>query len=1019
MNSAAHTAYDRLYSVDLPELRSSGSLFRHRASGCEIFKITNDDSENSFAFAFRTPSQNGSGAAHIVEHSVLCGSKHYPAKDPFLILARRSLATFLNALTYPDKTVYPAASAVRADFFNLMDVYGDAVFYPLLSRETFLQEAHRYEYAPDGSLDIQGVVYNEMRGDYSSPESLVSTYLTTNLFDPGHPYSFDSGGNPSDIKNISYDDFRAFWARHYSPANCRIGLYGDIPVEDELEFLDSRFLGPLSDDIKAGRLGAGQVGDVPLSGRWERPRTKRLPLPAEESEGSQILSAWLFDEPRDRAEALAFDLISELLLGHDGAPLSRALRDSGLGEDISPQSGYDTNFRQPVFVAGLRGVKDPDAGSAIEKLILSTVADYAGRGPAPGEIETALHSIAFSSKEIRRGFSTCGLRLLFRSLGGWLRGEAPEARLSFDAPLALLKERMAGDSRYLESLMESCLIGNSHRLLLCAYPDQGCFSAAAARSAAELAAKDRDMSPEERAAVRADSGRIAAASRSPDPPDVLAAFPAIRRADLPHGIDQVPRREDAVQGIPLSIHPLFTNGIVYLDMAFALSGLADSHYDWLPLLCRYIEGCGTKRLSYDLMASSLARNSGGFSLSCEAGTDSSGSTQSFIIVRIKALEDHFAAAAALAFELLSSADFSDEKRLADLLAELGNDSEASIIPGGSSYAALSAAAGINRASALSERMQGLSQILFLRRLRQAGEAAGKAAGPAQAAADAKTGLTGSEALWTGPGGIAGILEELSRAVFAREGLRLSLSGSPDCLDAARRDLEASLSGLRQNPAPLPALPDSSSAPFPCPGACCGFELNSDVGFAAAACPCSGYGSPGSVHESVLFHLLSTGPLWQSIRVRQGAYGASASSDPLEGIAVFSSYRDPKPNSSLAAFDSALSEIAQSGTLDGAAADEAVAGTLAREIKPQLPAERALADFRRELYGIDDADRAERREILLKTGEEDIRAAAVRMQSRMVLARRVLISGQSDIELLLHERPGAMLLELSKQESGSS
>ncbi len=772
MISANHAAYDELPAIDLSEFRCTGRVFRHRATGCEIFKIQNDDRENSFAFAFRTPSENARGTAHIVEHSVLCGSRRYPAKDPFLIMAGRSLATYLNALTYPDKTVYPAASAVKADFYNLLDVYGDAVFYPNLSRETFLQEAFHYEYTPAGKLDIQGVVYNEMRGDYSSSESLMSTYLTTSIFGSGHPYSFDSGGNPESIIDLSYDEFVSFWRRHYSPANCRIGLYGDIPVEEELEFLDRRFLAPLSEEISSGRLGSSLVDNVPPAAPWQKPRSLRFPLPVSDSEGSQVLVSWLLHET-DPVESMAFDMISELLLGHDGAPLAKALQNCGLGEDISPLAGTMGSHRQMIFSAGLRGIRDTRAEAQVEDLILDTIRDYAARGIDPDEFETALHSMTFYNREIRRGFSTYGLRLLLLALNGWLRGESPESRLLFRSASAGLKSRMAANSRYLESLIEEQIIQNSHRLTLCAYPDTKHFAQLAEQNTERLALKDRTLTADQKAAIRADSLRLAEASRRPDPPEVLASFPSIKPLDIPHEIDCVPRETGSVRGIPLSSHPIFTNGIVYLDMAFSLQGLEDGAFDWLPLLCHFIEGCGTKRLSYDQAAAGLARNSGGFGLGCEAAIDRLETTRAFTTVRIKALEERFDAAANLAFELLCSPDFSDLKRLSDLLVELGNTGDAAIISEGSSFAAQSASSGFNRACAINERLCGLSQILFLRRLRESLQAE-KHLEPAHNA-----GLENA----------ASILESLARGIFTQKRLRLSLTASPDCLDSAEKSLE--------------------------------------------------------------------------------------------------------------------------------------------------------------------------------------------------------------------------------------
>ena len=412
-------AYEILSESELPEYRCNGTLFRHLKTGCELYHLASEDEENVFAFTFRTRPRDGTGVAHIVEHSVLCGSERFPVKDSFLVMARRSLATFMNAFTYPDKTVYPAASAVEADYFNLMDVYGDAVFFPRLTEDTFLQEAHRLEIDAEGRLDIKGVVYNEMRGDYSSSESLATTASYTSLFSPGHPYSFDSGGDPEEIPDLDYEGFKAFWASHYQPSNCRIFLYGNIDVGKQLDFLDSHFLS------RFGQLAVDS--DIPIQAPLVEPRRLEVPYPLAEGADSatSVIVNWLTVPVTDGAEALAMELLSQLLIGHDGAPLAKALRDSGLGEDLSPQCGLDTSFRQIIFSAGLRGTKRGDE-AAIESLIVNSVQKAAADGFSAEALDAAMHGIAFANREIRRGMGAYGLRLFNRAARGWLHGAGPE-----------------------------------------------------------------------------------------------------------------------------------------------------------------------------------------------------------------------------------------------------------------------------------------------------------------------------------------------------------------------------------------------------------------------------------------------------------------------------------------------------------------------------------------------------------------------------------------------------------------
>jgi Zn-dependent M16 (insulinase) family peptidase len=708
--------------------------------------------------------------------------------------------------------------------------------------------------------------------------------------------------------------------------------------------------------------------------------------------------SWLLPPAADQGELLALELLSELLLGHDGAPLVKALQSSGLGEDISPHSGFDTNYRQPIFTAGLRGVSREKAAE-VEALVLGTIDDYVKKGVDPEELETALHSMAFSHKEIRRGAGTYGLRLINRALRGWMHGEAPEASLSFEEPLALLRGRLEAAPRYLAELAETSLTGNRHRVTLSAYPEASVFAQKAKELAEGLEAFEAGLSGPEREAIKARSALLAEAGARPDPPEVLARFPRIRARDIPHEIDIVPRERAEAAGCPVSLHPIFTNGIVYLDLAFPLDGLESEAFHWLPLLSRFIAGAGTSRLSYDKMAASLAKNAGGFGSLLEVGSATSGETRAFAIFRLKALAERFGAASSLVFELLGDADTGDRRRLADLLSELGNDVSAALVPSGNAFAASRAAASLSEAAALDERLRGIDQLLFLRRLRSAGKAetAGKG-GPAGGNIDA----------------IAETIASLSAFLFARKGLRASLTAGQEDLPQAIEALKAGLAGLPEAGKPLSGLArPAGESPSSFAALNEGYGIASEVGFAASACRASRLGSPGYAHETVLAHLLSTGPLWEEIRVRQGAYGASAFTDGLEGLAVFSTYRDPKPLASLSYFGEALESLASGRGLSAEAAEEAVVGAVGHDLKPLLPEERGLSDFRRELYGIGDEIRRKKREDLLTTGENDLKDAAERLAKAQREASNVLISKAADVELFSLGRRDALVVDLSR------
>ena len=977
-----HKAYDVVSEHELPEYRARGILFRHRRTGCELYRLVADDKENVFAFTFRTDPRDATGVAHIIEHSVLCGSERYPVKDPFLAMIRRSLATFMNAFTYPDKTVFPAASAVEADYFNLLDIYGDAVFFPRLDEETFLQEAHHLELDEDGKLDIKGVVYNEMRGDYSSAESLIGTASSTSLFSPGHPYSFDSGGDPERIPSLDYPSLTNFWAEHYHPSNCRIFLYGDIDTERQLAFLDERFL---------SRFEARQVrSEIPLQELADSPGRLELayPLAQGAEAATSVLVNWLTIPVTEGADALAMEVIAEVLLGHDGSPLAKALRDSGLGEDLSPHCGLDTGFRQIIFSAGLRGAAR--GGEAkIEALILDTLKALIAEGFSAESLDAAFHSIAFSNREIRRGSGAYGLRLYNRAIRGWLHGAPPETTLSFEEPFAELRARMAKDPRYLEKLADRTLLHNGHRRTITVYPEVGLLERRRTERDAQLARRAAALGTEELRALRAQAVSLAAAQAAKDDPAAIATLPRLAVRDLPREIETIKRMKTNVAGLDATLHPMFTNGIVYLDLAFPLDALPRRYFAWLPLLTRFVTGAGLPGQPYDKVAELLARSAGAFSAMLEASTpairaagpggEGAPGTRSFLIFRLKALAEKFPAALDLALSLIGGADYGDAVRAGDLYAELRNDVLSALVPAGNSFAQARAGAFLSDALAAEELWRGPSQLRFL------------------------LDLKGKEAAL-----IADSLRSVAAAVFRRGGLRLNLSTEEGGMDAAGIALEQALTRfLPAEPGKRPPLPETPSAEAPARSEA--YSLSAQVGFAASACKSASIGTADYAHETVLAHLLSTGPLWEEIRVRRGAYGAFCAADGIEGVMAFSSYRDPRPVDSLAFFGEALRRTA--GGVGQEETDEAIVGAVGRDLRPLLPEERSITDFKRELYDISDELRRTKREAMLSTRSGDLSRAAERLSTRMGEGSSVLISRSEDVELMRRARHGTRVIEL--------
>ncbi|ULQ60315.1 insulinase family protein [Brucepastera parasyntrophica] len=451
---------------ELPEMNARGISARHTVTGLEVYHILNSDEENFFSYAFMTPSSDSSGTPHILEHSVLCGSKNYPLKDPFLVLVRQSVKTFLNAMTFSDKTVYPASSMVESDYFNLMSVYGDAVFFPGLEEWVFRQEGHRFEIdEASGKVSIQGVVFNEMKGNYSSFDSIAGDWSLKSLL-MGTPYMHDSGGDPAEIPALTYEQFKDFHRKYYHPVNCRVFLCGNISTEKQLELLNERFLRHFTPAEKP------VFESIPQS--FDQPRKFEIPAPAEtgqDPEKTTVLLNWLLPDATDPVAILEASLLTEILMGHDGSPLNRVLLESGLGEDIAPASGLETEIKHMCFSIGLRGVHTRNT-ARVESTILETLAELEKNGMPEKDIQAAVRSIDFSNREVRRSGGPFALALMRRSLRGWIHGFGPSHTLRFIPAFEEVKRRIDGNPSYITDLLRKWLVGNKHRAVVVVYPDQ-------------------------------------------------------------------------------------------------------------------------------------------------------------------------------------------------------------------------------------------------------------------------------------------------------------------------------------------------------------------------------------------------------------------------------------------------------------------------------------------------------------------------------------------------------------------
>ena len=973
-------AFDVLSRRDLPEYRARGVHLRHTRSGCEVMHLETTDTENLFAFCFATPPRDDTGVSHIIEHSVLSGSRLYPLKEPFSVLMKGSMHTFLNALTYPDRTVYPAASCNRADFFNVLSVYGDAVFHPLLRKETFMQEAWRLEEDGNGSngLRYAGIVYNEMKGVYSSPDSIVAELTTRSLF-PDTPYRFDSGGDPRSIPSLTLESAREFHARYYHPSNCRIFLYGDIPLTDVLAFLEEKFLS----DFSASRVDAG----IPLQKRWDSPRRLEKTYPVKPDtplEGrSSVTVSWLLPAVTDSVALVTHEVLSEVLIESAGSPLRKVLVDSGLGEDLSPVSGLETDLKEMIFAVGLRGA-EPDREKKIESLILDTLHALSKDGLDRNLVQSMINRVEFRHKEIRGSGSPYALRLMGRALRGWVHGMDPFSSIEFSASMKELKARLAGNPRYLEECLDRGFFSNPHRLTLLVRPDRGQEARETAEDQARLKAAIRSLSADQLEAVRKDARLFRAYQLAPDSSESLALIPSLRRTDLPRQVEKIPIQETrTASGVPLSLHDIFTNEIVYLDLAFPTDALTGELSLMLPLFGKTVCGTGLPGQGYDQVALELFRLTGGFSASLDAGgiVGQAEGIGQYAFFRFRCLRQNLAEAADLVSRLLKAADFSDLARLRDILVELRNDMKSALVPGGHQFAMLRAGSMLSASVAREEEWRGITQLLFLEKL--------------------------VDGMDEGLPRIAERLEEIRRTLLVRPRLIANATAGNDSFEQAALAVDAIAAGCA---ARLPAVQPGTASAHPVARArqlenihAESFLASASVGYIARAVPGFSYDHPLSGPVAVLGHLLSTGYLWEKVRMEGGAYGAFSYPRNTDGLFLFGSYRDPHITHTLQAFRDGL-QLMEKGELPDTEVEKAVIGTIGREDRPMDPGEKGFVSLQRRLHGVTDAARQARRDGLLSADRRAVGRAAGGLQEGFERGFTAIIASRQAVTDAAAEMP---------------
>ncbi len=970
--SATH-GFELIREHQVPEINSTARLYRHVPTGAELLSLVNSDENKVFGVSFATPPADSTGVAHILEHSVLCGSRKYPIKEPFVELMKGSLNTFLNAMTFPDKTCYPVASQNVQDFYNLVDVYLDAVFFPRLTPQIFQQEGWHYELeSPEAPLIYKGVVFNEMKGNYSSPDSMLRELSQRSLY-PDITYGLDSGGDPKHIPDLSYEELKSFHQRHYHPSNAKFFFYGDDDPDERLRLLGARLAEFSPIDAKF---------DVPLQPRFPEPKrlTRTYAAGNEERQRSADEAApretmvtvnWMFDEPADVERALALDILEHILIGTAAAPLYKALIDSGLGEALAG-SGLDDGLRQPMFSIGLKGIDAADA-EKVERLILETISTLADKGIDPPTLDAALNTVEFHLRENNTGAFPRGIVFMLRSLRSWLHGRDPLSPLAFEAPLAAIKSHVAAGEPYFETLMRSQLVASRHRTVLVLKPDQQQAERETREEDARLAKVRAGMSKADVEAAIETTHALKAMQERPDSPEALASIPTLTLADLPKRNKTTPIEVTTLRDTRVLYHDLFTNGIIYLDIGFDLHTLPADLIPYVSLFSRALLETGVGNEDFVRLSQRIGRSTGGirphrWTSAVRGRTDCT----AWLTLRGKALPEQSGELLEILHDILTRARLDNRDRFRQLALEEKAAVESHLVPAGSSYVDGRLRANFSESGWADEQMGGISYLFFLRKL--------------------------VDEIETGWSGVHAALEQIRTTLLNRAAMLCNVTASAadwHHIEPLLGDFLAALPNAGVKTAPW-QVADTPRAE--------GLVIPAKVNYVGKGADLYRAGVKPSGSHIVARRYLRTSYLWDKIRVQGGAYGGQCSFDRYSGGFTFVSYRDPNLLASLDVYDR-TADFLRGAALEPAELTRNIVGTIGEVDTYRLPDAKGYASMQRYLIGDTDEARQTMREEILSTTAADLRNFADAMTEVATHGRVAVLGSEQAIEDANKERPG--------------
>ncbi len=933
-----HPAFTLIHQETIDSLNVTFESYEHQATGARHLHLRADDNNNAFLVAFLTVPDDSTGVAHILEHTSLCGSRRFPVRDPFFMMLRRSLNTFMNAFTSSDWTAYPFASQNAKDFNNLLQVYLDATFFPNLNELDFAQEGHRLEFSkpddPSSELVYKGVVYNEMKGAMSSPVQTLWVELSRVLF-PTTTYHHNSGGDPLDIPKLTHTQLKDFHATHYHPSNAVFMTYGDMSPDTHQTYFHDCALQHFQ------RLEVSHL-HVPNEQRFSAPVCSESVYALDSHEDAahktHIVLGWLLGDSTNPRDVMNAHLLSGVLLDNSASPLRHALEISKLGTAPSPLCGVDTSSKEMVFGCGLEG-SDPEHAQATEALVMKILNTVADEGIPPAQIESVLHQIELHQREITGDHYPYGLRLMLQALPPALHSSDPVKALNIEATLAALREDIQNPD-FIKNLVRRLLVDNPHRVRFVMRPDQTLNEQRSAQEKATLTALKDQLNAVQQQQIVEKTAALEQRQNTPDDPELL---PKVTLADVPEDIKVAEGEVRTLLDTPAHWYVQGTNGMVYQQIVVDLPPLDDELLELLPLFCDCLTEVGVGDKDYLAAQHWQSAVTGGVSASCSVRgqVDDVQKSRGLFVLSGKALARNHAPLTDLLHATFSHARFDEMARLRELISQIRVDSETSITSRGSALAMNAACSGLSPVAALSHRWGGLASIQWIKQLDE------RLNDAEEQKAFAKK-------------------FELLRDALQKATRQFLIISEP----AQQQDIDAALQQHWAQQTPVNSADRLELAPISTTPVRQAWATSTQVCFNAKAYPTVPYEHPDAPVLMVLGEFLHNGYLHRAIREQGGAYGGNAGYDSNTGAFRFYSYRDPRLQETLEDFDKAL-EWLQSHAHEARDLEEAVLSVVSRIDRPGSPAGEAKSAFYNDLNGRTAEQRWRFRSGVLKTTLADL------------------------------------------------